>query len=374
MPEHTQIDDVDLQDHRTTVPIPHNMPCLDESDSQAVYDTVLSGWVAYGEKSQELERRMSRLILGTDDGCVVCSSGTSALYLALYALGVGNGDEIILPSYMCTAGLNAVMMIGAEPVIADINKDNLSFTTDEVRRYVTGRTKAIIVVHTYGIPCELGSIRQQGIPIIEDCCQAFGSSFADGQPVGSKGDLATFSFYATKFVTGGYGGAVVAKKREDVEILRDYIDFDCPKQYKPRFNFQLSDIQAALVLSQLDRLDWFLERRKQIGERYCEVINHDDRLRYAFRNDAFNYFRFLVNFPSEDELSRCKRYLTDAGISSIVPLENYELLHNYLGLDRSLYPVAEEVSRIILSLPIYPCLSDQDVEYIEKALAKWDFR
>ena len=374
MPEDTQIDDVGLQDHRTPVPIPHNMPCLDESDSQAVYDAVLSGWVAYGEKSQKLEKKISRLILDADDGCIVCSSGTSALYLALHALGVGNGDEVILPSYMCTAGLNAVMMVGAEPVIADINKDNLSFTTDEVRQYVTGRTKAIIVVHTYGIPCELESIRQLGIPIIEDCCQALGSSYADGQPVGSKGDLATFSFYATKFVTGGYGGAVVAKKKEDVEILRDYIDFDCPKRYKPRFNFQLSDIQAALVLSQLDKLDWFLERRKQIGKRYCEAVNHNDRLRYAFRDDDINYFRFLVNFPSEDELSRCKRYLADRGIGNMVPLENRELLHNYLGLDRSLYPVAEETSRTILSLPIYPCLSDRDVERIEKTLARWDFR
>ena len=353
--------------------IPHNKPCLDRIDALAAHDTVLSGWVAYGEISHRLENSIGNLILGENDRCLVCSSGTSALYLALNALEIRAGDEVILPDYVCTAVLNAIMMIGAQPIVVDIDQDTISLTADIIRPHITDRTAAIIAAHTYGIPCELDDIIKLDIPVIEDCAQALGSIFADGSPVGSKGNLSIFSFYATKSLTGGYGGAVISKKESLIKNVHDYINFDCPDYYKPRFNFQLSDINAAVIESQLKKLDRFLSRRKMIARLYIDAIGNPDYLRNVVNRGRFNHFRFLLNFSLEKELLDFKKYLHEKNIDAIIPLENYELLHNYLKLDRAPYPVSEIISRTILSLPIYPCLGDDDLEYIANCLREWRF-
>lgn len=354
-----------------TAKIAHNKPCLDKDDAKAAQDAVLSGWVAYGEIGCRLEDRLSNYILGNEGHAVLCSSGTAGIYLALYALQIKSGDEVILPSYACTALLNALAMTGAKPVVVDIDPGNLSLTAANLKKHITVRTRAIIVVHSYGIPCELDELIALGLPIIEDCAQALGSQFMDGQPVGSRGDLSVFSFYATKFMTGGYGGAVVS--RTHINSLRDYLDFDNPEEYKPRFNFMLSDINAAVALSQFDKLDRFLSRRKEIAQRYTEAIGDINIInRLSDRSERFNHFRYLVNLPNERALIDLKNHLGQSGIDTIIPLENRELLHNYLKLDRSLFPVAEQVSKTLLSLPIYPCLTDDEVNRVVLSLKDWN--
>lgn len=367
------------KEKRTAAQIPHNKPCLDQRDAQAAYDAVLSGWVAYGERGRHLEEKLSQSVFGVEkqaeqtNHAVLCSSGTAGIFLALEALDITEGDEVILPTYVCIALLNGIMMIGAKPVVVDIDIDNLSLTAEIVEKHVTARTKAIIAVHSYGIPCELDELVKLPVPIIEDCAQALGSKFEDGQPIGSKGALSVFSFYATKPLTGGYGGAVLAGDNKYLAAVRDYLDFDSPTEFKPRFNFMLSDINAAVVLSQLDKLSGFVERRKEIAQRFTEAIGNITYQIQPTGSSRFNHFRYLVQLSSELDLIDLKKHLAQRGIASIIPLENRELLHNYLGLDSSSFPVAEKASKTILSLPVYPCLTEEEVERIVAGLKEWNF-
>lgn len=359
------------EDKLQAAKIVHNRPCLDETDAQAAHDAVLSGWVAYGNIGRRLETKLSQQITGQNNRAVVCSSGTAGLYLALQALEIKNGDEVILPSYVCTALLNAISMIGATAVPVDIDLDNLSLTAEIVKKQMTARTRAIIAVHSYGIPCEVDDITSLGLPLIEDCAQGLGSKFQDGSPLGSKGDMSVFSFYATKTLAGGYGGGLVANHNKYVDAVRDYINFDSPREYRPRFNFMLSDISAAVALSQYGKLETFLLRKKEIARRFTDAWGHDKYQNALTESNSFNHFRYLLHLPTEPELNDLKEYLARSNIDSIIPLENRELLHNYLGLDRSLFPMAEEASKTILSLPVYPCLRDEEVDRIAACLADW---
>lgn len=358
---------------RNKIIIPHNRPMVNEDDARAAYDAVLSGWLACGEQCRELEDFLNRLIFDQDAGAVVCSSGTAALFLALKALSIGPGDEVIIPDYVCTAVLNAVNMTGAVPVIADINPDNLSFTANEIQKHKTENTRAIIAMHTYGLSCEINDIKRFAVPIIEDCATSLGSKFTDGTQPGSKGDIAVFSFYATKMITGGYGGAVLSRNNDIIAKARDYIHFDCPEKYYPRFNFLFSDINAAVALNQARQIDQFVSRRQAIAKYYRSAVSNKSYLKYAPDSNDFNYYRFLLNFETEKERNECRHYLAENGITAIVPLEKNELLHNYLDLNKDLYPVSEWAADHLLSLPVFPGLYDDEVAYVTDILDRRSF-
>lgn len=347
--------------------IAHNKPCMDEKDAAAAYETVLSGWLAYGEKSVSLEKKITRFICQTEgNNAVVCSSGTTALYLALHALDIKCDDEVILPTYTCTAVLNAVMQIGAEPILADVDEKDIGLSLDAVKAKITKRTKAIIVIHTYGITCEVDSLKELGVPIIEDCSQSLGSKFQDGSMTGSKGDVSVFSFYATKLITGGYGGAVLSKHKTYVERVRDYINFDQPESFYPRFNFLLSDINASIISSQFEKLDDFLKRRRLIAQKYRSAAK-SQLLKYADLENQ-NYYRFLLYFKTEEELLQAFNKFKYNNISVINPLTNSELLHVYIEDKKNSFKVADALSYRLLSLPIYPCLQDDEIENIIETL------
>jgi perosamine synthetase len=347
--------------------IPHNKTCIYEEDAKEAYETVMSGWLAYGEKSKKLEEKISDLIYKSDTNkAVVCSSGTTALYLALYSLGVKSGDEVILPTYTCTAVLNAVKQINAEAVLVDISEDDLTLDFNVVKGKITENTKAIIVIHTYGITCEIDKFKKLNIPIIEDCSQSLGSRFKDGTQTGSKGDLSVFSFYATKFITGGYGGAVLSKNEKYISNIRNYINFDQPEIYYPRFNFLLSDINASVINSQFDKLDYFLETRKSIAKRYKKVLNKK-YLKYV-NFGAQNYYRFILSFDNEEGLQKAYNKFEYNNIMLINPLTNSELLHRYTCEDKNNFQIAEKISYTLLSIPIYPCLKEDEIENIVSIL------
>jgi len=343
--------------------IPHNKPCTYEEDAKQAYDTVMSGWLAYGEKSTELENKLSKLIYKIDENkSVVCSNGTTALYLALYALDIKKEDEVILSTYTCTAVLNAVIQIGAKPILVDINKNDLNLDYENVKENITPKTKAIIIIHTYGISCEIEKFQEFNIPIIEDCSQSLGSKFKDGTQTGSKGDIAIFSFYATKMATGGYGGAVLSRDNKIISKLKDYIEFDQPDKFYPRFNFLLSDINASVINSQLDKLEFFLQRRKLIATKYKDALL-DKYLKYINHNGQ-NYYRFILSFDTKEEMQQVYKYFLDNNIGVINPLANSELLHSYMNKQKSLYKISEEISYKLLSIPIYPCLDKKEIKHI----------
>lgn len=346
--------------------IPHNKPTLDNADFAAVAEVLKSGWIAPGKRVCEFEKQISDYLLA-DGQAVAVESGTAAIHLALLALGVKKRDHVILPTYVCSAVLNAVRYTGAVPIITDISNDGFNITSQEVKQKISNKTAVLIIPHMYGIPADMQDLLDLGIPIIEDCAQSIGAEI-DGRKTGTLGDIAVFSFYATKLLTTAKGGAVYSKNSEYTDFIHDLVDFDCRQDYKTRFNYRMSDLQAALGQSQLKKLDGFIAKRKTIANRYTAILQqkkHAEIVKIS-ENKENVFYRYVI--ISEENPDKIKKKFHKAGISVINPLEPWELLHNYLHLDSHDYPHAEKISRSSISLPIYPSLTDVEVEIVEKSI------
>lgn len=340
--------------------IPHSRPTLSDEDAERVARVVRSGVIAQGPEVATFERRLTAR-LGVEAVAAV-SSGSAALELALRALGVGAGDEVIVPTYVCDALHHAVTRCGATPVLADADPTTLSLAADDAKRRLTSRTRGVIVPHAFGLAVDLGPFTALGVPVVEDCAQALGTQ-VDGRPAGSLGRIAVCSFYATKLLTTGEGGAV-AGPTALVERARDLRDYDEREDLGPRFNYKLTDIQAALGVSQLERFDGFLARRRAIATRYRARL-----ARAACRlpddvGERHVYHRFVVGLarPVGPIIDR----LAARGVAARRPV--FRPVHRALGL--SGFPEAERLWTHMLSLPCYPTLSDADVDTVAAALAE----
>jgi perosamine synthetase len=339
--------------------IPHNRPLIADLDRAAVDAVLASGWVAQGPRVAALEAEFVRMY-GGGVACAV-SSGTAALFLALRSLGIREKDAVAVPSYSCSALLNAVNMLGAHAIPVDIRTDDFVVDPASVERLAPD-AKAIIAVHTFGASAPVADLRAPGRVIVEDCCQSLGG----GQ--GRDGDAAVYSFYATKIVTGGQGGLVWSRDARPVEAVRDYREFDCRETYVPRFNFQMTDIQAAMIVSQLGRLDQIRARRRVLRAVYLAaaagLIAAGWRAQAGLDPSARLPYRFVLVAPSTAERDALKTQFDSNGIGCIIPVERYELLHRYLDLPPKNYPVSEMLANCALSLPLYPALSDADAEAV----------
>lgn len=347
--------------------VQHNKPSLSETEISSVVEVLRSGFLAQGSRVKEFEKNIADYV-GLPN-CITVNSGTTSLYLALYALGIKEGDEVIIPTYVCSALLNAIFMHRAIPVLADINPDDYNISWNQVEEKITSITKAIIVPHIYGMPAMIPADTFKGIPIIEDCATALASTL-DGHFVGTIGQLAILSFYATKYITTGEGGAIITADDLLANVIRDYREFDCRENYIPRFNFQMTNIQAALGITQLNRIPEFIARRRFIAEEYQNFFaGKGITWQHSPYNVGYNHYRFVVNLdaPKRDKL---KRDLEFRNIKTIIPIEHKELLHNYLKLSGKKFPIAEEVANTTLSLPIYPHLQDAELAYILENLKK----
>lgn len=346
--------------------IQHNKPSLGQEEISALAKVINKSWVAQGEEVLKFENEFSRYLGGKDGQAVAVSSGTAALYLALYGLNIKNGDEVIAPAYTCSAVLNAIFMAGAEPVLVDVNEADLNISYPETVKKINKKTKAVIITHTFGYPADMDKFLNLGIPLIEDCAQALGTAWK-GKVVGTFGQVAVFSFYASKLITTGYGGLIYSKNKNLINKIRDYREFDCRLDYKPRFNFQMSDLEAALGREQLKKLPGFLKRRRQIAVAYKKILLEDKCWPMESRGRQPNYYRFLLK---TDKVKAVKNYLMKRDVKTIVPVETYELLHRYLKQNPKDFPVSEKIAKTTLSLPIFPGLSNEDVNIIKRALTK----
>lgn len=352
--------------------IQHNKPYFDQYDEDAVIAALKSGYIAQGREVELFERELSAYT--NIHHSILLNSGTTAIYLALYALNVVRGDEVILPTYVCSALLNAIHMIGALPVLVDVNDTDFNIDWNRVDEKLSTKTKAILVPHIHGMPSLVPGSCYKNVPIIEDCATAIGSykyANQEKEHVGAVADISITSFYATKFCAMGYGGFVMTKSDELAERVLEYREFDCVEEYEPRFNFQVSDLNAALGRSQLKKVDSFLKRRKQIAARYDEVFNQKGIERQTSTiNCQYNNYRYIIRLK-EAEVNKLSTYLYNKGIKTIIPIESYELLHNYLKLSPLEYPVAENIAKTTLSMPIYPALQDEEVDLIVKAISEY---
>jgi len=336
--------------------IPHSKPTLNAADAKIVADVIKSGYIAQGKKVASFEQKFARF--QKVRYAVAVNSGTSALHLSLLALGIKRGDNVIIPSFVCTALMNAVRYTGADIQIADIGEDyNISIVS--VSRKINKKTKAIIVPHMFGLPADLAPLLKLKIPIIEDCAQSIGANYKR-KPVGSFGTLSISSFYATKMMTTGEGGMVTSNNQALINRIRDLRDYDNKNDYKTRFNYKMTDIQAALGIHQLSQLPNWIKKRKKIAQAYTQALKNSQlKLPEQYAQREHIYFRYVIQTSNKQKLLN---KLKSKGIHAASPI--FKPLHKYLQLRG--YPCADHLMSKAISLPIYPSLSMNAVRYVIK--------
>lgn len=346
----------------------HNKPSINQKEVQAVSRVLKSGWLAQGSQVAAFENELCGYLGFKPGFSLAFSSGTAALFVALISLGVGENDEVIIPSYLCSAVLNAIYLARAKPRLVDVKPDDFNISFKETRKKINKKTRAIIVPHIFGLPADIAPFLTLKIPVIEDCAQAIGAKL-QSKPVGTFGKAAIFSFYASKVIATGYGGMVFSRDKQFLARVKDYREFDCRKRYKPRFNFQLSDIEAALGRVQLRKLPSFLKKREEIARQYYKILPPDKAWPPANSpNKQANFYRFLVRTNKPGEL---KKFLEARGIKTIIPIATDELLHRYLGKSSRHFPVSERVAKTTLSLPVYPGLTSPEIKTIKAGLKEY---
>jgi dTDP-4-amino-4,6-dideoxygalactose transaminase len=358
--------------------VPHSRPSIEESDIAAVSAALRSGPAEPGRQVRRFEAEIARTV-GQRHG-VATSSGTAALHLALLALGVSEGDQVLLPSYVCTAVLNAVSYTRAAPILCDVEEETGTLDPVDARRRATPRTKAVIVPHLFGHPADLTRLQELGLPVIEDCAQALGATWQE-RPVGSFGLISVLSFHSTKVITTGEGGMACTSSDSLAERLRDLRNYDQREDYRVRYSYQLSDMQAGLGLAQLSRLPDMVARRRRLAARYdcalaglgvdlppqrpgCDPIHY----RYVIRAEEARHGGLIELFAEHSV--ECKRPVfrplhhyragwTDRRGSGDFPVHPDDT-SPYLPRTDRFYARA-------LSLPLYPALTDAEADLVTDA-------
>ena len=333
--------------------VPHNHPTVGIEEESAAIRVLRRGWLSQGEEVEEFENEFCDFMDLPHGHAVALSSGTSSLFLALYILKAQN-KKILFPSYVCSALRHAVAMVNAQEELIDISNDSPNISMEDIRK---NSHDISIIPHMYGIPIE---IENYGNPIIEDCCQALGAKIND-QLVGLKGEIGIFSFFATKLMTsGGQGGMLISKNKEYVDAARDYREFDLRNDTKKRFNFQMTDLQAAIGREQLKKLPSFLKRRNEIFNLYknegLNLLDVDDK-----KIDPVRY-RAIIKTSKPGEIIKL---LDSVDVKAIVPTEDWELLGQ-----KSLFPNGLKLSKETVSIPLYPSLTNSEINVILSALVK----
>jgi perosamine synthetase len=366
--------------------IPITKPFLTGAEGAAVAAVVSSGWVAQGPKVREFEAAFAARV-GAEDAVAV-TSGTTALQLALYVLGVGPGDEVIVPSLSFIATANAVWQCGATPVFADVDARTYNLDPVAAERAITPRTKAIMPVHQVGLPADMDAFlelsRRHGLEIVEDAACAVGASYR-GRPIGSLGPAACFSLHPRKVITTGEGGMIAVSDPElaarlrllrqhamDVSDLARHSASDVVIERYPErgWNYRMTDMQAALGLCQLEALDEILARRRRIAERYTAALDavltlhapHDP----PDRERAWQSYCVRVDPSSPVERTELMRRLLADGIATRRGVMAIHEEDSYTA--QGPLPHTEAAAAEVLMLPIYPGLAEAEQDFVIERL------
>lgn len=322
--------------------ITHSKPLLGKEEVNAVKKVILSSNIGQGQKVEEFENAMARYI--GRKYAIAVSSGTAALHLSLLALNIKKGDEVVLPSYVCDALLNAVLYVGAKPVITDVDYETRNITFKEIKKAISKKTKAIIVPHMFGYPAEMNF--KTLIPVIEDCAVSLGAK------VGTFGKISVFSFSATKMIATGEGGMILTDDKKIADLVRELRDYTHHKEYRVRYNYKMNDIQAAIGIVQLKKLNTFIKKRKYLVSLYNKLLKKNYK----------GLYRYAINVDNPELV---RRKMLKKGI--VCGKGVLRPLHQLLKLSSKKYPNSERLSKEIVSLPLYPSLTLKDVLYICKS-------
>jgi perosamine synthetase len=358
--------------------IPLARPVIGPEEEAAVLAVLRSGQLSLGPRLAEFERAFAAR-LGVPHASAV-SSGTTGLHLALRAVGVEDGDEVITSPFSFVASANAVLYERARPVFVDIDPVTLNVDPGALAAAIGPRTKALLPVHIFGYPADLLALERHGLPIVEDACEALGAVHADGVPVGARGHLAVFGFYPNKQLTTGEGGMITLhdgalKERIDSERNQGrapdmgWLDHD-----RLGFNYRLSDIACALGLAQLERLDDMLAARARVAGWYRDALADVEGLGLPCEDaggDRRGWFVFVVQVPRGIDRDGAIRALAARGVQSKPYLPAIHLMSFYrerFGHRDGEFPVAEDVGARSLALPFFPEMTPSQVEEVAVAL------
>ena len=350
--------------------IPIASPIVGWGEIYSVVRVLKSGSLAQGPKVLQFEKNFSKLV--DDRECIAVNSGTSALHIALLSLGIGTGDEVIVPSFTFAATANSVALTGAKPVFVDIDHRTYNIDPSKIESAISDKTKAIMVVHLYGLPADMKLIRQiasrRNLLLIEDAAQAHMAEI-DGDKVGTFGDAAAFSFYPTKNMTAGEGGMIVLKDPEAAKKARLLRNQGMAVRYQNEivgFNLRMTDIHAAIGIEQLKNLSKWTEKRQQnalqLSREITEVIT-------PFVPNGFSHVYHQYTIRIENKRDKFSELLTSSGIGNSVyyPTEVHNLpsFKSELHLDET-----HKATQQVLSLPVHPRLSKSDLRRIASQVNK----
>jgi perosamine synthetase len=362
--------------------IPLSSPDITEQEIEAVVAVLRSPQLSLGPRLEEFERLFG-MYIGVDHAIAV-NSGTSGLHLCVRALGLGAGDEVIVPSFTFIAAANAIRFEGATPVFVDIDPHTFNLDPACVERAITRRTRAIMVVHTFGVPAEMDALeaiaQQHGLQIIEDACEAVGATY-DKRRVGSFGAAGVFAFYPNKQITTGEGGMIVTRSAQLAERMRAlrnqgrYPGSDWFQHQELGFNYRLSEISCALGIVQLRRVDEILARRAEVAAAYDQLLQDVDGVSLPFRGtdrSECSWFVYVIRLERAGVSGlrdAVAAHLLERGIGSGRYFAPIHLQPAYAPWrDHVTLPVTEAVAATTLALPFFNRLEPSQVEDVSAAI------
>ena len=341
--------------------IEHSKVNFDEDTIKAVTDVLKNGWILEGTTTKEFESYMCNYV-GTKYATAV-TSGTLGIVLALKSLDIRKGDKVATSSYICRTVIDAIKMIGAVPFLCDINLYDYSIDYKFLEKNFHSKIKCIILPHMFGIPADINRFKNLGIPIVEDCAQSLGSKY-NKKKCGSFGDISVFSFQATKMITAGEGGMLLTNS-DDINEKIKYFKTSAYLNKDFAYNFNYTDIQSAIGISELGKLQNYIDRKAKIYTRYYnELIKIPYiSLPVKFVEREINFFKFIImveNSLIRDELIN---YAYVHGAKFKMPIAPMPI-HKMLGCNSNFFPNCDDVFNRSISLPIHQYLSDENLDEI----------
>lgn len=360
------------------IKIPLNRPTITSKDINYLKKSATSGLFS-GKAVKEFEEKFAKFV--GRKYAITTNCGTSALHLSLLALGVKNGDEVILPSYTCVSLLNAITYANGKAVLTDCNFDikngNINILLSDLKKKITKKTKVIIVPHVFGYPAEIDKIVALGIPVIEDATQSLGG-FYKGKKLGSFGEISIFSLHHSKMLATGEGGILVTNSKKILDKVKFLGDYETtvisqrlakPSKYHIQYNYKMSDLSARLGISQLSQMPQFIKKRKEIAKIYTKAFKEfADKGIIEIPNNPENhiFWRYPVKIKKnpKEVIKKALEYGIELGRGG------YPLIHQYLSFDPKKFPNTEETTRSLFVIPAYPSLTDKEINYLIKIVKK----
>ena len=346
---------------------PVYIPLLDGNEKKYVDECLDTSWISSkGHFVSDFEKAFAAYI-GKDYATGVFN-GTVAIHLAMVALGLKEGDEVIVPTFTYVASANPILMVGAKPVFVDSLRDGWQMDPEDVKRKITSKTKAIVVVHLYGHPCDMDAImsiaKEHNLFVIEDCAEAIGSEYK-GKKVGSFGDISCFSFFGNKTITTGEGGMVMTN---DADLYEKCCHYKAQGVSKTReywhdvvgYNYRMTNLQAAIGLAQLEKIEDKVSKKEKLGQWYQKHLADTPLVFHTQQpNVRHTYWMCSVLAQTPEERVALRKYLADNGVET---RPTFPAIHNMPMYDtKESFPVGEDLSARGINLPSYPALQEQDI-------------